>query len=140
MALAVFSVVGVAITGLMVQGLQVRRENALNTQAQAYASSILEGYKSHWANVDNYETYVPGTEIGNLERPEAFALELSEVDIDTKCIDLDGVPWEEDKCDPTSPTSTFTVPPPLRQVSVKLTDQEGKVRADLVTEIGNPRP
>ena len=136
-ALAVFSIVGVAISGLMVQGLQVRRENQLNTQAQAYASSVLESYKSHWANLENYETYVPGTKIGTLDPPEAFALELDLVDIDTECVDLEGEKWTEDACDPD--TDGYE-PPPLRQVTVKLTDQAGKVRADLVTEIGNPRP
>lgn len=141
-ALAVFSIIGVAITALMVQGLQVRRENALNTQAQAYASSVLESYKSHWANVENYKTFDQDLDtIDNLpDKPAAFALELSEINIDTECIDLNGVPWEEDRCSPSSPTSTFTVAPPLRRVTVKLIDQEDKVRANLVTEIGNPRP
>ena len=136
-ALAVFSIVGVAITGLMVQGLQVRRENQLNAQAQAYASSVLEGYKSHWANEDNYTTYKEGNDIGNLpDQPEAFKLELGQVSIDTECIALDGDEWTK-AC---NPENEAYEPPPLRRVTVKLTDQENKIRANLVTEIGNPRP
>lgn len=135
-ALAVFSIVGVAITALMVQGLQVRRENALDTQAQAYASSVLERYKSRWANVENYKNFKEGDPIGNLpETPAAFALELDLIDVDTECIGLDGEAWLDEECDDSDDPT-----PPLRRVTVKLIDQQSNVRANLVTEIGNPRP
>lgn len=131
-ALAVFAIMGVAVTGIFVQGLQVRRQNVLNTQAQAYANLVLERYKSYWSDPDKYDKHAtPDLP----PAPKAFELDrINRVEIERFCAYLDGTHKDETSCDSDAET------PPLRRVQIRLVDYDGKLRADLVTDIGKPRP
>lgn len=128
-ALAIFSIMGVAVTGIFVQGLQVRRQNVLNTQAQAYANLVLEQYKSAWSDPTKYETH---QDPSLPPAPKVFEIDrINRIDIDVLCAYLDGSTKDDCDADDT---------PPLRRVHVKLIDYDSKLRADLVTDIGKPRP
>lgn len=125
-AIAVFSIIMLVVSGIVIQGLQVRRDSQLDTRAQAYANAVLEQYKNHWSNQGRYAA----ASLPTLPEPPAGFADIAQIDIQPLCVYLDG----------TAPTPSCTTTPPLRRVSVSLTDSEGKVRANLVTEIGAPRP
>ena len=128
-ALVVFSILGVAVTGIFVRGMQTRRDNVLSGQAQAYGNLVLEDYKQLWADAEAYRVGNGPASLPNL--PAGFeGDDIDTLNISDTCVDVDGsgVDCEDG------------VAPPLRRVRVQLFDREGKVRADLITEIGNPRP
>jgi prepilin-type N-terminal cleavage/methylation domain-containing protein len=143
-AIAIFSIIMLALSGTIVSGLQLRRDNTLESQALAYAASVLEQYKSFWADPKNYSCYNPDSAggLGNSDCPpgvyapalpaipEAFA--TTPIAIDISCVDRAG--------NTITNTACKSATPPLRRVSVTLKDQQGKVRANLLTEIGNPQP
>ena len=131
-AVAIFAAVMLLVTGIVVNGLQARKGNKLDTDAQAYVYSILEQFKQHWAvkanydafNSTDYSTY-PAKAAQLIQNvPTPFSAFLFTVE----CIELDGS------------TQTTCANPPLRRVSLSLKDASNVVRADLITEIGDPRP
>ena len=148
-AIAVFSIIMLALSGTIVSGLRLRRNNTLETQALTYAASVLEQYKSFWADATNFQCYNPDNPAG-LNRskcqtvparvywpntpdiPSSF--QNDPVSIEVSCVDLNGDVISDTTCK----DNNFI--PPLRRVSIILTDQQGKARANLVTEIGNPNP
>jgi prepilin-type N-terminal cleavage/methylation domain-containing protein len=143
-AIAIFSIIMLALSGTIVSGLQLRRDNTLESQALAYAASVLEQHKSFWADPKNYACYNPDSANGLGGEdcppavyapalppvPQAFANNL--VTIDISCVDLAGNTVANATCKAKTP--------PLRRVAVAIKDQQGKVRANLLTEIGNPQP
>jgi hypothetical protein len=125
-----------AISGLVVQGLRVRRGSDIETRAQAYAAAVLERYKSYWSQTGNYNNYNPDNppaELILLDPTITALFSGGTLEIDTACIDLTGS--EIPKADCLAPAI-----PPLRQVSILLKDAAGKTYADFVTEVGNPVP
>jgi len=129
-AVAIFSVVMLLVTGIVVNGLQVRKKNKVVADAQTYVFTVLEQFKSDWSDRDNYEAFdgvtLPGSVTTLLQNgvPENFnAMELN-----FECVNLDGSSHD---CSDT---------PPLRRISLTLTDKSGKAAVDLITEIGDPSP
>ena len=146
-AIGIFAIIMVALSGLIVQGLRLRRVNELETQAQAYAAAVLERYKSYFTNegfYDNYSSELSGqaalqsltagdnndTSIPVL--PAAFKDDPATLEIVTTCIGIDGNDIAQANCAPGNP-------PPLRRIQVTLS-RDDRVYADLVTEVGNPAP
>ncbi len=126
-ALAIFAIVMIAVSSTIVSGLQLRRSSQLDAEAQNYAASVLERYKDFWSSLNNYKTQptIPPEPLTPPlpAQPAAFPF----MAINYACIDTDGTVLVCDSSDP-----------PLRRVSVTLTDLNGKVRAQLATEIGRP--
>jgi prepilin-type N-terminal cleavage/methylation domain-containing protein len=140
-ALSILSIISLAITGLMVSNLQLRRQNQLDLEAQQFAYALLERYKDHWSVRENYRY------TGNLSRTiPAFIQELasglvtppggiSSADIQYACLHTDG---DTSLTDTSAPLSCSEADPPLRRVTVRLFDNRGGLRATLSTEIGRP--
>ncbi len=148
-AIAVFSIIMLALSGTIVSGLRLRRNNTLESQALIYSASVLEQYKSFWADRLNFQCYNPNNPAG-LNRtkcqttpprvywpntpPVPDSFQNDPISIEVSCVDLKGNIISNTDCE----NDGFI--PPLRRVSVTLKDQQGKPRAQLVTEIGNPNP
>jgi prepilin-type N-terminal cleavage/methylation domain-containing protein len=148
-ALAIFSIIMLAISGTIVSGLKLRKSNALESQALTYAASVLEQYKSFWSDFENYQCYDPDNPSGLSHNPKctedigqsfwpaippvpaAFRDDL--INITVACIERDGDVMSNAAC--TAPGFI----PELRRVSVTITDLQNKTRASLMTEIGNPK-
>jgi prepilin-type N-terminal cleavage/methylation domain-containing protein len=121
-AIAVFSIIMLALSGTIVQGLQLRRNNSIDAQSIAYATSILETYKNFWASSAKYTANKPPT---LPTTPLGLQEAVANTDILLSCLNADG-----------SDSTTTTCA--LRRVHVRVKDLKGTIRADLVTEIGNP--
>jgi prepilin-type N-terminal cleavage/methylation domain-containing protein len=147
-AIGVFSIIMLALSGTIVQGLQIRRNNSIEAQGLTYAASSLEQYKNLWANYENYRCFHPdgipgGRNVEGCDLANTYKVDLPAPPaifqanyISFECLDLKGDPYPETKC--TGNNNSFI--PELRRVTVTLKDQQGKVRAQLFTEIGNPLP
>jgi prepilin-type N-terminal cleavage/methylation domain-containing protein len=146
-AVGVFSIIMLALSGTIIQGLQVRRNNSVESEALVYAASALEQYKNLWADYENYKCFtsdpdptIVGRNIDgctkvykpNIPTPPAFKANP----FSFECMNRKGFAYPEAKCNGTD--SSFI--PELRRVTVTLKDQQDKVRAVLFTEIGNPIP
>jgi prepilin-type N-terminal cleavage/methylation domain-containing protein len=140
-ALSILSIISLAITGLMVSNLQLRRQNQLDLEAQQFAYALLERHKDHWSVRERY-TY-NGDISNNIPR---FIQELnsglisppggiSSADISYACLLSDG---DSAITDPSQPLNCSQTDPPLRRVTVRLFDNRGTLRASLSTEIGKP--
>jgi prepilin-type N-terminal cleavage/methylation domain-containing protein len=145
-AVGVFSIIMLALSGTIIQGLQIRRNNSIESEALVYAASGLEQYKNLWADYESYKcftsdpaafrrtidgcdraTYKPDIPSPAAFKPNPFSF---------ACLDRKGNAYPEAKCNGSD--SSFI--PELRRVTVTLKDQQDKVRAVLFTEIGNPIP
>jgi prepilin-type N-terminal cleavage/methylation domain-containing protein len=151
-AIGVFSIIMLALSGTIIQGLQIRRNNSVESQALTFAASTLEQYKNLWADYENYKcfnvaspngrsiascdstkSYTPNTPVPTSFQANAFTFE---------CLNTAGVPYTDSECH----GSDDNFIPELRRITVVLrdpptpTDPLGKIRATLATEIGNPIP
>jgi type II secretory pathway pseudopilin PulG len=119
-AIGVFSIIMLALSGTIVQGLQLRRNNSVDSQAIAYATSILEFQKNFWSSSSAFKlgtTTTPPTTPNGL-KPATVTL--------SNCLNADGT-------DTTGPEVCA-----LRRIRVQVFDLQNVPRADLITEIGNP--
>jgi prepilin-type N-terminal cleavage/methylation domain-containing protein len=147
-AIGVFSIIMLALSGTIVQGLQIRRNTSIEAQGLAYAASALEQYKNLWADYKSYRCFhsddvLGGRNIDGCDPTVIYKPKLPDVPtifqanpITFECLNLAGIPYSESKCN--NNDNSFV--PELRRVTVTLKDQQGKVRAQLFTEIGNPLP
>ncbi|MCA9836820.1 MAG: prepilin-type N-terminal cleavage/methylation domain-containing protein [Trueperaceae bacterium] len=126
-AVAVFSVVMLLMSGIIVNGLRVRKSNSFEVRAQVYASTYLQKIKNHWLN----NTMFNAGNIQVLPPPDG----LVTPSFTMTCANLDGSTIAV-----TNVLTCDDIPPPLRRLSIDVYDTEGKLRAHLVTEIGNPSP
>jgi prepilin-type N-terminal cleavage/methylation domain-containing protein len=120
-AIGVFSVIMLALSGTIVQGLQLRRNNSVDAQANAYAASVLERYKNFYAVSKNFDDR---TSPVFQPVPPALKEVVAGIDTTITCINKAGAEVASD-CE-------------LLRVSVTVRDFAGKARTNLVTEIGNP--
>lgn len=136
-AVAVFSIVMLAVSGLIVQGLQVRRQNEVEVRAQSYAVAVLERFKSFWGEAANYKDFDKddlSTWPGLPDDTDIQAIfSAGTLSLETSCLDLSGTELTDADCQPPAL-------PPLRRIQVTLEDDEGKRYANLITEVGNPSP
>ncbi|MGL4609863.1 MAG: type IV pilus modification PilV family protein [Trueperaceae bacterium] len=129
-AIGVFSIVMLALSGMIVSGLQLRRKNNVDAQASVYAASILELYKNHYSTSANFDK---GTSPVIPEPPGAVKQVVARIDTTITCIDVEGEviagadtsDADKDPCE-------------LRRVGVTVLDLEDKPRANFVTEVGKP--
>jgi prepilin-type N-terminal cleavage/methylation domain-containing protein len=123
-AIAVFSIIMLALSGTIVQGLQLRRQNGVDSQALAYATSILETYKNFWSTSANF-----GKNTTPVLPPTPPSLKDIEplTDISLACFKADGSPSSVPDC-------------ALRRVQVRIYASKNTTTplASLVTEVGNP--
>ena len=127
-SVAVFSIIMLALSGLIVNGLQVRRGSSNEIQALAYANAFLERYKSHWIESVNYQDGIMVDAASLPVLPTGFTQEGPYF----ACIDEAGNEIDAVSCADSVP--------PLRRVSLSVKGADGTVLADLSTEIGNPTP
>ncbi len=126
-AVAIFAVVMLLMSGIIVNGLRVRQSNGLDIRAQVYASTYLQKIKNHWLDGNKFNT----GDIQVLSLPAGY----NSPNLTITCINLDGSTISTVNaltCDGT--------PPPIRRVSIDVFDTQNKLRAHLITEIGNPSP
>ncbi len=123
-SVSIFAVVMLLVSGIIVNGLRARKTNSLDITAQTYASSVLEQLKKNWASDTAYKS----ASISVNAPPKGYV----NIPITVNCIDLEG--------DLIDATTCATEVPPLRRVNVKVYDEDNVLRADLVTEIGTPKP
>jgi prepilin-type N-terminal cleavage/methylation domain-containing protein len=146
-AVGVFSIIMLALSGTIIQGLQVRRNNSVESEALVYAASALEQYKNLWADYENYKCFTSDPNPTVVRRNIDGCTKVYKPNIPTtpafkanpfsfECMNRKGVAYPEATCNGTD--SSFI--PELRRVTVTLKDQQDKVRAVLFTEIGNPIP
>jgi type II secretory pathway pseudopilin PulG len=124
-ALSFFAITAAALFSFTMSNMQLRRGSQFDNVAIQYANSIVEAYKAHWSVLDNY-TNGADPNISNItdtsyppnfqapERNTAICLQTNR-----QVIPCNGTP-------------------PLRRLTVRIRDQQGKVRAELTTEIGVP--
>jgi type II secretory pathway pseudopilin PulG len=130
-AIGVFSIIMLALSGTIVQGLKLRRDNSIDSQALAYATSILETYKNFWSSSANFA----GTDTDTPTLPTTpSGLKVIDpiTDMTFACLNADGT-----DAPPATPTKPRVCA--LRRVHITVKDLKGKIYADLVTEIGNPK-
>jgi prepilin-type N-terminal cleavage/methylation domain-containing protein len=126
-SVAIFAVVMLLMSGIIVNGLKVRQSNGLDIRAQVYASTYLQKIKNHWLDSNKYNT----GDIQILSAPDGY----KEPNLSISCINLDGsiiATTNALTCDGTSP--------PIRRIGIDVYDTQNKLRAHLITEIGNPNP
>jgi prepilin-type N-terminal cleavage/methylation domain-containing protein len=123
-AIAVFSIIMLALSGTIVQGLQLRRQNGVDSQALAYATSILETYKNFWSTSANFTKNINPTMPA---LPPALKEVDPNTDISLDCFAADGSPASVPNC-------------ALRRVQVRIYASKNTTTplASLVTEVGNP--
>lgn len=131
-SVAIFAVIMLLVTGIVVNGLKARKNSKLDIDAQNYVYTILEQFKSDWSNQIEYLAF-DGTDPNTYPEPvkeflDSVPFPFTVMSLDFDCVELDGS--IQSPCDN----------PPLRRVSLSLIDNSGKVGADLITEIGHPRP
>lgn len=138
-SLAILSVIGLAVMGIMVSSLRVRRESQRAIEAQQFAYTVLERHKEYWANVNHYKRdpeqpyeslplYVRSPELVNEVRATGFSLDLR-----YSCLDRHGV----DLSNGEAPLFCAVPDPDLRAVTVILKEGDTQ-RARLYTEVGRP--
>jgi prepilin-type N-terminal cleavage/methylation domain-containing protein len=144
-AIAIFSIIMLALSGTIIQGLKLRRSNSIESEALAVAASALEVHKNAWADFENYKcfssTSSAGRSLGSCTKTSyAPAINIPSIfkqDPPTYlCLDRKGVPYPEATCNDAD--DSFV--PELRRVTVTIHDQQNTIRAQLFTEIGNPLP
>lgn len=135
-AIAILGIILVAVSGLMVGNLQLRRASNRSTDGQQLAASYLESIKRTWSVLDNY--------LGKIEKDGTVTysehiLPDSPVDprtssytivVDIKCLNLDGTRFD---C-----VSGKGQNPELREVLVTVKDPSGLITGSLMTQIGRP--
>lgn len=138
-SLAVFAIIMLALSGTIVQGLQLRRSNSLESQALAYSASVLENYKSFWSDKKKFDCFASNSDecaaytsyfAGPTIPPVPTIFQNATTQITIECVDING----------TVSASCPSEIPDLRRVTVTLVDSKGKINANLMTEIGNPLP
>jgi type II secretory pathway pseudopilin PulG len=123
-AIGVFSIIMLALSGTIVQGLQLRRKNSIDSQATAYATSILETYKNYWSSSAKFTG--PTTDTPTFPAtPSGLKAINPSIDITFVCLNAKG--------------DLIATDCALRRVRVTIQDLKGEIYADLVTEIGNPK-
>lgn len=142
-AISIFGVLALSVSGLMFTSLDVRRGNQLDLKAQQFAQLIIERHKDYWSVKDNY-AYAEGdaagaydvvpTYISDSSITNDFPGGITGVDVSYGCLASDG----QDLSNSIPPLYCSLPNPPLRWVTVTLTDASGVVRTELKTEIGRP--
>lgn len=138
-ALSILSIIGVAVMGIVVSSLRVRRESQRAAEAQQFAYNVLERHKEYWSNLASYRmdagkplnTLPPYVRSSDLEQ-EARALGFG-VDLRYGCLDRSGT--SRDVSAP--PLNCSLDDPELRSLTITL-EERGEQRAQLYTEIGRP--
>jgi prepilin-type N-terminal cleavage/methylation domain-containing protein len=124
-ALAVLSVTLAIFTASMGSSLDVSRRSRIDAIASEYAQSVLERYRVHWSNPDNFARgRHPDLPADLQNRLSSTGLHAS---INTLPVNPDGSAF------------TGTTAPPLRRVVVEVY-RGSQLMTRLSGEIGNPRP
>ena len=124
-ALAVLSITLAVFTASMGSSLDVSRRSRIDTIASEYAQSVLERYRVHWSNPDNFARgRHPDLPADLQNRLSSAGLRAS---ISTLPVNPDGSAF------------TGTTAPPLRRVVVEV-HRGSQLMTRLSGEIGNPRP
>ena len=119
-ALSILSIIVVALSGMLTSSLQARQVSAERSTANRYAESLLNRYKGHWKKETNYVAASAPPNIPPV--PEGFD---STIGLAIENRNYDGSVY------------TGTDAPDMRSLTVTLRRQ-GKVMANLSTEIGKP--
>jgi prepilin-type N-terminal cleavage/methylation domain-containing protein len=139
-AIAVFAIIMLALSGTIVNGLQVRRKNSAQAHAVAYANSVIEQYKSFWSDSDNYNKYGTPGHIPNIPLlPAALGAGsgfTKDVQADL-CASYNSV---TKKFDPYADANACKTAKggDLRFITVIVKDPQGKELVKLTAEIGKP--
>ena len=138
-SLSILSIIGVAVMGIMVSSLRVRRESQRAAEAQQFAYTVLERHKEYWNNVQNYklDEAQPSNSLPLYVRSDALSSEVAatgfSLDLRYGCLDRNGVTMAGSE----APLYCAIPDPDLRSVTIILKEGE-KQRARLYTEVGRP--
>jgi prepilin-type N-terminal cleavage/methylation domain-containing protein len=143
-AIAVFSVIMLALSGTIVEGLRVRRNTSAESEALAVAASALELHKNAWADYENYKCFsstsakrsLPVCSNASYQPMISIPSAFKQNALSYTCLNSAGVEYPATQCN----NSNDTFVPEIRRVTVTIRDQQDNVRAQLFTEIGNPVP
>jgi prepilin-type N-terminal cleavage/methylation domain-containing protein len=148
-ALGIFAIVSASITALMTSGLRTRQASQRTLNAQQVAYAVIEDHKNFWTVKDNYavktgatnQTLLPNWNTASYL--QNVGVEVANVAISYGCLDADGT----SRTNTAAPTAITTqadalncsvAEPALRSVKVTIKDRQGRVTADLTSEIGKP--
>ncbi len=141
-AIGVFSIIMLALSGTIVNGLQVRRKNNAQAHAVAHANAIIEAYKNDWSNISRYTDYDP-TNLTTLPArlPSHANLPFPDSGINVNADECGYYDTAIKKIIPYSDAATCTANKGgvLRFVTVTIEDAQGKELVNLTAEIGKPK-
>lgn len=150
-ALGIFAIVSASITALMTSGLRTRQVSQRTLNAQQVAYAIIEDHKNFWSVKGNY-TIKTGTGAtnqillpnwGSASYLQNVGVEVANIGLSYGCLDADGT----DRTNTVAPTVITTQAqvlncsvgdPGLRRITVTIQDSQGRVTANLTSEIGKP--
>ena len=132
-SLAIFGLLVAAISGGLLSSMNLRRINQEQMNAQQYAGEIIELHKDYWSVEQNYEenTLPSNANFTNLQsrRPDF----VKTVTLTYTCLSSSG-----SSLSGSGPLGCSTTNPDLRRLTIEMINQNDKVIAHLVTEVGRP--
>ncbi len=138
-ALSIFAIVSIGISGLMISSLQVRRGSQKTLNAQQIAYAAIEDHKDFWSTKKRYDLkdtvsgFIPNLQ--NASYAQNVSVDATNMAASYGCLDSNGT----DRTN-TNATKLFcsVESPSLRRVTITVNDAQGQVTAQLTAEIGRP--
>jgi prepilin-type N-terminal cleavage/methylation domain-containing protein len=147
-AIAVFAIIMLALSGTIVNGLQVRRKNSAQAQAVAYANAVIEAYKKDWSLESKYIAYNPddsSTFPTQLTSSTNLPFPASGIKIDADlCASYNKsypdkfAPLTKEQCKPNTLGAGHFSGGDIRFVTITIKDAQGKELVKLEAQIGKP--
>ncbi len=140
-AIGVFAIIMLALSGTIVNGLQARRKNNAQAQAVAHANAIIEAYKSDWSQTTRYNGYDPDdstTFPGKLPPSTGLPFPASGISTNAELCARYDAGTETFISYPDKYTCKAKKGGDIRFVTVIINDEHGKQLVKLEAEIGKP--
>jgi prepilin-type N-terminal cleavage/methylation domain-containing protein len=148
-ALGIFAIVSASITALMTSGLRTRQVSQRTLNAQQVAYAIIEDHKNFWSVKDNYAIKTGATDQKLLPSwntasyLQNVGVEVANIAVTYGCLDANGTDRTKAAALTTITTQADALncslsDPGLRSIKVIIKDRQGRVTADLASEIGKP--
>lgn len=140
-ALSIFAVVSIGISGLMISSLQVRQGSQKTLNAQQIAFAAIEHHKDLWSVAKIYQ--ITGTnpasnlipDFQNASYTQNVGVDAANLTASYGCLDSNGT--DRSGTDGSKLFCTLDNPA-LRRVTITVRDAQSRVTAQLTAEIGRP--